>query len=166
MATLTATAPVEPEKTTFLHDRASLPAAPARSLRDVALGLAPLLSLVLLAAGAEALAFTTRAAWAGHRDWVVPVTTPIWVVGAVTLGAMLWRQKWQFAAAALAFLAVGLALTVLNIVRAQNVDGADHLRDFYAISSAVMYGCATVAAVTGWAMMEIRQPIAAPPPEV
>ena len=166
MATLTATAPVETEKTTYLHDRSIRPSAPAKSLKDAATDLAPLLSLALLAASAQALSFTTRAAWAGHRDWVVPMTTPLWVIGAVALGAMLWRQKWQIAAPSLAFLCVGLALTVLNVIRGQDVDGSDHLRDFYAIASAVMYGCATVAAVAGWAMMEIRQPIAAPPPEL
>ena len=166
MATLTTNAPFEPEKTTSLHDRSIRPAGPAKSARDTAMELAPLLVMAAFALGAEALAFTTRAAWAGNRDWVVPVTTAIWVPGAVALGAMVWRQKWQFGAAALALLGAGLVLTVLNIVRAQNVDGSDHLRDFYAIASAVMYGCATVAAIAGWALMELRQPIAAPPPEV
>jgi hypothetical protein len=166
MPTLTANAPFESDKTTYLHDRAARPGAPAKSLKDAALALAPLLTMAAFAIGAQALAFTTRAAWAGNRDWVVPVTTVFWVLGAVALAAIVWRRKWQFGAAALALLGVGLVLTILNIVRAQNVDGSDQLRDFYAIASAVMYGCATVAAAVGWALMEIRQPIIAPPPEV
>ena len=86
MATLTAKAPVEPAKTTYLHDRSGRPSAPKKSVKDAAVELAPLIGFAVLAGGAQALAFTTRAAWAGHRDWVVPVTTPLWVAGAVALG--------------------------------------------------------------------------------
>lgn len=165
-ATLTANAPFETEKSNELHAPESRPTPPDEARKAGSADRDTFFVLIAMALAAQVLSFTTRASWDGHRDWVVPVTTPIWVVGAVLLGAVLWRERWVFSYAALGFLAVGLALTAANLIRGENVSGSDTLRDVFSISSAVMYGCATVAAIAGWALMELRDPIKAPEPEV
>lgn len=166
MANLAAKAPTEPEKQTFLHDRSNRPNAPKRSIQDYALEFAPMILGALFAMGAVALGFETRASWDGHRDWVVPTTIPVLVVAALMLAAATWRQKLEYAMPAYAFLSVGLVFTILNVVRGIDTTGSDHLRDFYSIAAAVMYGCAIVAAIIGWTVLEVREPIKAPQPEV
>lgn len=166
MANLAAKAPTEPEKQTFLHDRSNRPDAPKRSIKDYALEYAPMILGALFALGAVALGFQTRASWDGHRDWVVPTTIPVLVAAAVMLAAATWRQKLEFAMPAYAFLSVGLVFTILNIIRGIDTHGHDYLRDFYSIAAAVMYGCAIVAAISGWTALEVRHPIKAPQPEM
>lgn len=166
MANFTAKVPVESEKIQYLHDRSNRPHGPKKSIRDYAASFAPLILGVLFAMGLEALAFTTRASWGGQRDWVVPTTTPLWVAGGMMLAATTWRQKLEYAMPAYGFIAIGLVFTTLNIVRGIDTTGSDHLRDFYSIAAGVVYGCGIAAAVIGWAVLEVRDPIQAPQPEM
>ncbi len=166
MANLTAIAPFEPEKSTFLHDRSNRPDAPKRAIQSYAIEYAPVGLGIVFAMIAVALSYQTRVAWDGHRDWVVPTSIAPIAAAAVMLAASTWRQKLEFAMPAYGFIAVGLVFTALNIIRGADTDGPDHLRDFYTIAAAIMYGCAVVATVIGWAILEVRYPLKAPQPEM
>jgi hypothetical protein len=167
MADFTTRVPVETEKRgAYLHDRTNRPTVqrpPAREWLRRNLGLVLGIALAL---GFEALAFQTRAAWNVHRDWVVPVTTPFWVLGGIALGHLLARLRGEALAPGLALLVLGLALTGGNIALAIQTDGPRTSRDVLSILAGVSYGLAIAALVVALLVVEWRHPTHATEPQM
>ncbi|MBI5949197.1 MAG: hypothetical protein HY875_13755 [Chloroflexi bacterium] len=166
MADLTTAAPVETEKSTFLHDRGGRPEAPKRPVAELVRDNLGLLLGLVLALGFTALAFQTRASWDSHRDWVVPMTVPIWAVAGVSLGHLLARRKVDAAFTGLMLLVVVLGLTILNIWQGTQSEGQDGARDALTISAAVALGITVLALLVGAIWVEAKDPTKAPPPEM
>ena len=165
MADFSAATPVEPEKRTAVHDRASRPAAPparrdlARLLLLIALG-------ALFGAALLALAYQARASWTEARDWVVPVTVPLYALGGIALAYLTLRRAWREASAGLVFLGLTLALTGFNLWRAALTNGPDGLRDGLSIGAAVCLAIALAAFLAAMAWVEARRPVRPPAPEI
>lgn len=162
MADLAAPAPFEPDKSTYLHDRSARPKAPVVSTatylkRFTELGLG-----LLLTVGAVALCFQTRAAWAGHRDWVVPAVVVPAATAAIALAGLLIRKQIVAAGPGLVLLFLGLVLTGTNIA----IDGSDTVSDVLSIITAVLFGGTAIALIAAFAMVEWTRPIKAPAPEM
>lgn len=162
MADLAAPAPFEPDKSTYLHDRSARPKAPvasaathAKRFTEVGLGL-------LLTVAFVALCFQTRAAWAGHRDWVVPAIVVPAAMAAVALAGLLMRRQIVAAAPGLIFLFLGLVLTGTNIV----ANGSDTLDNVLSIITAVLLGISAALLIAAFVMVEWTRPIKAPAPEM
>ncbi len=137
MANMQAAAPVEEAKLgDYLHDRARIPEAPRVRPPDLVRRYLPFAFGLLFAAGAMALAFTTRATWTTQRDWVVPVTTPFWAIAGVALGYLVARGKFQALASAGSFLVLALVLTFINVYRGYLTEGQDDGRDALSILTA------------------------------
>jgi len=166
MANLTAAAPVEPEKSTFLHDRGGRPEAPKRPFAELVRDNLGLLLGLAFALGFTALAFQTRASWDFHRDWVVPMTVPFWGIAGVSLGHLLARRKFDAAFTGLMLLVVVLGLTALNIWQGSQSEGPDGARDALSISAGVALGITVLALVVATVWVEAKDPTKAPPPPV
>jgi hypothetical protein len=166
MADLRAAAPVETEKIgAYLHDRSRIPAPPAT---DWKARTGPFLWIGLgfvLAMGAEALAFQTRSTWYAHRDWVVPMTTPILALSGVMLGYLLWRGQLMRLAWPLSLIFLALAFTAFNIW-AGRVSPHHEGRDVLAVIIAVLLGVAVVWTILQGIVFEYRNPSRPPAPEV
>ena len=162
MADFAAPAPFEPVKTTYLHDRSERPKAPAASHSTTAKRFAEIGLGLLLTVGFVALCFQTRAAWAGHRDWVVPALVVPTAMAAIALAGLLMRKQIVAAGPGLAFLVLGLALTVLNIA----IDGSDTLQNVLSIITAVLLGIAAMLLIVAFVVVEWKHPIKAPAPEM
>jgi len=166
MADFAARVPIETEKSTYLHDRSNRPSPPARTLRSYAQRYRSFAFSVGMALGFSALAFQLRDYWGGPRDWVVPVTTPLIVLGGLSLGFLIARgQLWAAWPASLA-LGVTLILTVLNI-SAEAVQ-SNHNTFAYALNvmAAVGFGVTIILAVVGMVAAEVSRPIRPPSPEL
>ena len=161
MADLTAAAPVEPEKSAVVHDRATRPAAPP-GRGEIGRLLLLILVGAVFSAALIALAFQARASWTEARDWVVPVTIPLYAVGGVALAYLTLRRAWREASAGLALLFFTVALTGFNLWRAALTTGPDGLRDSLSIAAGALLGFAIVALVGGMAWVEAKRP-ARPP---
>ncbi len=161
MADLTAAAPVEPEKRGAVHDRETRPAAPA-GRRDIGRLLLLILVGALFSAALIALAFQARASWTETRDWVVPVTIPLYALGGVALAYLALRRAWREASAGLALLFVAVALTGFNLWRAALTTGPDGLRDSFSITTGVLLGFAIAALLGAMAWVEAKRPCRPP----
>jgi hypothetical protein len=158
------TAPAEPKKSDYLHDRSRIPPAPRARTVELGERWAGMAIGFLFAMGFMALAFQTRASWGVHRDWVVPTTAPFWAIGGVALGHLLARRAWTALGPGVLLLALGLVFTVLNLWRSTQVEGSDTLRDVLTIITAVVLGLSLFALAFGAVWVEARQPRKAPPP--
>ena len=162
MPDFAAAAPVEPAKRDAVHERDARPSAPAdrhgvmRLLLLVAVG-------AVLGAALLALAFQSRASWTEARDWVVPVTVPLYALGGVALASLALRRAWMAASGGLVFLGLAVALTGFNLWRAALTSGPDGLRDGLSIGAAVCLALAIAAFLAAAAWVETRRP--APPPD-
>jgi hypothetical protein len=166
MTNWTAIAPINPEKSSFLHDRGNRPAAPAQDRASLARRyLVHGLGLVLTC-GLVALAFQTRDSWMVGRDWVVPAVVPAAAIGGVALAHLLARRQWDAAAPAVLFLLVAVSLMGGNVWRGQLVEGSDTQRDLLAIGTAVAMGLMVAAALFGLVWVEAKHPTRAPQAEM
>ncbi len=164
MADFTAAAPVEPEKSAAVHDRDTRPGAPA-DRRDLGRLLLLIAVGVLFGAALIALAYQARASWTEVRDWVVPVTIPLYAIGGIALAYLVLRRAWLAASTGLTLLFLTVALTGFNLWRAALTTGPDGLRDSLSISAGVLLG-ATIAALTaGMVWVEARRPSRPPAPD-
>ena len=167
MADFSAAAPVEPVKQgDYLHDRSRIPAMPEITPRGefdsyFGYGLG-----VLLALGALALMFQTRASWERHREWVVPATAPITAIAGLALGHMIARRKWKAAAPALGCLAVAMIFTAFNAWRGAVVDGHDAGRNTMSVFAGIFMALFMACAIVGAVVVEARDPVRPPAPEV
>ena len=71
MANLSIPAPIEPEKTPWIHDRSQRPAAPARDRAAVARQWWGFALGLVLSVGLTATMFSLRDSWHNHREWLV-----------------------------------------------------------------------------------------------
>ena len=165
MADFSAAAPVEPEKSEGVHDRDTRPDAPSdrqdlgRLLLLVAVG-------VLFSAALIALAFQARASWTEVRDWVVPVTIPLYALGGISLAYLVLRRAWLAASAGLTLLFITVALTGFNLWRAALTTGPDGLRDSFSITIGVLLGFTIAALAAAMVWVEARRPSRPPAPEL
>lgn len=166
MADFESPVPVEEEKTgAFLHDRGNRPAPAGSTRRELFDRWFPLVIGMLAALGMVALTFQTRASWEAHRDWVVPVTVPLLVLGGLALGILLARREWSALAPALVVIGGILLMTVFDIW----LDADDReagLRDGLAASNGVLLGLAVVLSLGALIWVELKRPAKAPAPEV
>lgn len=166
MADLAAPAPIETEKANFLHDRSRIPAAPKSTTRDLVERYA-IIALALAGAFAlQWLAFQTRDSWDSHRDWVVPMTTPITAAAGVCLGYLAYRRKWEPFMASFIWFALALILTGWNYALGREDNPDETLRDVLAISIAILIGIGDLFAFAGVVWVEMRSPTKAPTPQM
>ncbi|MBE7520458.1 MAG: hypothetical protein HS107_14560 [Thermoflexaceae bacterium] len=156
MPDLTARAPIETEKTGWLHDRSRIPARPAASAQELLVRYRGWLLGFALALGLTALAFQTRASWENHRDWVVPMTVTIWAPSGLALGFLIDRRRWKAVAPGIVLLVIALVLTGVNIWRGTETDGQDNWRDALSIITGVTIGFMAVALLAALAWSEMK----------
>ena len=165
MADFSAAAPVEPDKSEVVHDRETRPGAPAdrqdygRLLLHIAVGVA-------FTAAFVAIAFQARASWTEVRDWVVPVTIPLYALGGISLAYLVLRRAWLEASAGVTLLFFAVALTGFDLWRAALTTGPDGLRDSFSITIGVLLGFSIAALAAGMAWVEARRPSKPPAPEL
>lgn len=166
MANFSVPAPYEPEKSgAYLHDRSRLPAGPGDRNADMRYLLVPLLAIAF-GIGLFALCVQTRAAWDTHRDWVVPASAQVAVLGGLGLGYLLARNKWLEALPGIGLLLIAVVITALNIWRGEVVSGSDALRYAMGIVTTVFIGLTVIALVGGLIAAEVTDPTRPPEPEV
>jgi peptidoglycan/LPS O-acetylase OafA/YrhL len=157
--------PANSEKVDALHVQEQMPARPKLARNDlVRVFLPPALGL-LFAIGAVAMAFQARASWESHRDWVVPVTVPILVLGGLGLGYLVARMNLRTLAPTVTLLSLTLLFGFLNILRGEWTEGGDGLRDALSIITGVLLGATIVSAIATYAWDEIKNPVKAPAAE-
>ena len=165
MADFSAAAPVEPDKSEVVHDRDTRPGAPADRQDYVRL----LLHIVVAAAFTAAfvaIAFQARASWTEVRDWVVPVTIPLYALGGISLAYLVLRRAWLEASTGVTLLFFAVALTGFDLWRAALTTGPDGLRDSFSITIGVLLGFSIAALAAGMAWVEARRPARPPAPEL
>ena len=167
MATLTAKAPVEPDKSgAYLHDRSRIPEAPPASRGQLLLRHAGIIAGVALSLALTALMVQTRATWETHRDWVTAAALVPMAVAGVALGYLFARNKSEMAAlGAVAFVLAGVVIT-FNILRGVDTEGQDNLRDAMSIITAVFLAIGVICSVAGYFLAEIKDPTRAPEPQI
>lgn len=164
MANLSIPAPIEPEKSPWIHDRSQRPDAPARNRMALvrqwwgfALGLA-------LAVGLTATLFSLRDSWHNHREWLVTVI-PVLVIAGIGLGHLIARQKLLALAVPGGFLFMALLFMVFDIV-ADNDGSSMGTRDAFSILGGIALGGAAISLSIALLWVEIRNPTKAPTPEL
>lgn len=165
MADFSAAAPVEPDKSEVVHDRDTRPAPPADS-RDYVRLLLHIAVAAAFTAAFVALAFQARASWTEVRDWVVPVTIPLYALGGISLAYLVLRRAWMAASTGLTLLFIIVALTGFDLWRAALTTGPDGLRDSFSITIGVLLGFSIAALAAGMAWVEARRPSKPPAPEL
>ena len=167
MPNFAAPIPVETEKSgAYLHDRDHLPASPVRSAMEWAKGnQGPILGLIF-ALGFSALAFQTRSSWHTHRDWVIPVTTPLLALGGVCMGHLVARREIKALLPGLTSVALALVLTGFNILRSFYSHGQDTPRDVMTFFTTIAIIFAIAALIFATVQVELRRPTKAPKPEM
>ncbi|MGH2608167.1 MAG: hypothetical protein ACRDHF_03685 [Tepidiformaceae bacterium] len=166
MANWSGAAPTNPDKPDWLHDQSELPPPPARRLMDYGGILWPIVLALLFTGALVALAFTARASWESHRDWVVPGTIPFLAIGGVAIGYLAARRAWAASSPAWFLLALLVALTALNVWRGAETSGSDGLRDALSIMQGVLIGLTVVAAAGAMIFVEWTRPTRPPAPEM
>jgi len=166
MADFSSAAPVEEEKTEFLHDLTTRPGRPAMSRGEHARDWSILVLGMVLAAGFVALAFQTRDSWGSHRDWVVPVTVPPLVIGGIAAAYLFVRNEWNAAATGLLFAIVSVGMMATNIAVERQEDPSATTQDLLAILGGVTLGLSVAACTMAMVWVEIRRPTRAPTPEM
>ena len=157
-------APTSPEREHWLHDQSKLPDAPTRGRLEYARMLLPLILGLLIAGGLVALAFEVRSSWDSHRDWVVPVTVPLLVLGGVGGAYLLQRGALAALAPAIVFLVLAGLFAGFNIARGAETEGSDAGRDALSILGGVSLGLAVMSLVGGMIWVEAKSPTRAPAP--
>jgi hypothetical protein len=158
-------APVNPEKVNALHAQSEMPARPKLARADIGKVFLPPALGLLFALGAVAMAFQARASWESHRDWVVPVTLPILVIGGLGLGYLAARMNLRKLAPTVSLLLLTLMFGFFNILRGEWTEGDDGLRDALSIITGIMLGATIVSAIATYAWDEIRNPVKPPAAE-
>ena len=162
MADFAARVPVEPEKSTYLHDRSNRPPSPTPTIADRIRRSWKLWVAVALAMGFEAIAYQLRDYWPGPRDWVVPATTPLVVMGGLALGFMLARGQYWVAWPALVMLVVTLSCIALNVTGEAVKSQDNTLAYVYNVVGAISLGVTIILAVGGILVAEVTRPVRPP----
>lgn len=164
MANLSIPAPIEPEKTPWIHDRTQRPAAPAISRKEFALRWWGFALGCALSVGLTATLFSIRDSWGNHREWLV-TTIPMLAIAAVALGHLLYRQRLLALAVPASLLFLTELLMVLDII-ADNDGATMGTRDALAIMGGIALGATTIAFMIALPWVELRDPTKAPAPEL
>lgn len=164
MANLSIPAPIEPEKSPWIHDRSQRPSAPAfdrmalvRRWWGFALG-------VVISVGLTATLFSLRDSWHNHREWLVTVI-PFLVIAGIGLGHLVARQRLMALAVPSGFLFLALLFMLFDIV-ADNEGSSMSARDTFSILGGIALGFAAVSFAVALLWVEIRNPTKAPTPEL
>lgn len=165
MADFSAAAPVEPDKSEVVHDRDTRPGAPA-DRQDYVRLLLHIAVAAAFTAAFVAIAFQARASWTEVRDWVVPVTIPLYALGGISLAYLVLRRAWLEASTGVTLLFFAVALTGFDLWRAALTTGPDGLRDSFSITIGVLLGFSIAALAAGMAWVEARRPSKPPAPEL
>lgn len=165
MADFSAAAPVEPDKSEVVHDRDTRPGAPA-DRQDYVRLLLHIAVAAAFTAAFVAIAFQARASWTEVRDWVVPVTIPLYALGGISLAYLVLRRAWLEASTGVTLLFFAVALTGFDLWRAALTTGPDGLRDSFSITIGVLLGVSIAALAAGMAWVEARRPSRPPAPEL
>jgi hypothetical protein len=166
MVDFSAPAPVEYEKQgDYLHDQSRLPEAPESRTRVKAVQLAVILGAGLSVAFAAAI-FQLWAGWENVRNLGLIVNVSLAAFGGVSLGYLLWRQKWNWAAPGLLIALLLGALVGMNLWRAAYSEGQDNLRDFFSITAGIVGAILLIYLVFAYFWVEATDPTRAPEPEM
>ncbi|MCC6959525.1 MAG: hypothetical protein IT301_06725 [Dehalococcoidia bacterium] len=164
MANFSIPAPVEPEKTPWIHDRSQRPKAPpidwlalASSWWGIAIG-------VLGSVGLTAVMFSLRDSWPNHREWLVSFI-PFLAIAAIGFGHLFARGRYM----ALAIPVSGLFLTLIFMffdLMADSDNAPMDQRDALSILGGICLGITVAVLVLSLLWVEIRNPTKAPAPEI
>lgn len=165
MANLSLPAPVEEDKTAYLHDRLQRPAAPQVSRLDLLKRWNGFLLGLVISVGLTAVLFSLRDSWHNHREWLVTVI-PFLVIAGVGLGHLLARRKLTSLAVAGVFLFLALLFTFFDIIADRDGGATMTTRDVLSILGGIALGFATVALIVTLVWVEVRNPTKAPTPEL
>jgi hypothetical protein len=164
MANFAIPAPVEPQKSTFLHDRSNRPKAPAANRLDLAKRWAGFALGLVFGVGSAALLFSIRDSWDNHREWLV-TTIPILVIAAVALGHLIVRGKAVALIPGGVFLFFALVFAGADIL-ADNSDQSLTTRDTLSILAGICLGFAAVLLSIALLWVELRDPTRVPTAQV
>ncbi|MEO8539274.1 MAG: hypothetical protein ABI577_05995 [bacterium] len=165
MANLTVPAPVESEKSTWIHDRSQRPKAPALSRLFLAKRWAGFALGLVISVGLTAMLFSLRDSWHNHREWLVTVI-PVLVIAGVGLGHLAMRGKFSALAVPIGFFFLALLFTILDLVADHDGGTSMTARDTYSILGGIALGFAAVSTVIALLWTELRDPTKAPTPEL
>jgi hypothetical protein len=165
MANFSIPAPVESEKSSFLHDRSNRPAAPTASRIDLARRWASFAAGAVLAVGATALLFSVRDSWENHREWLVTLI-PFLVIAGIALAHLTARKQVIALVPGGTFLFLALIFAGADIIADNDSGASDTTRDVLSILGGISLGIATLCFVVALAWVEIRKPTKAPAPEL
>lgn len=164
MANLSIPAPIEPEKSTWIHDRSQRPSAPESGRAELgrrwfgfALGL-------VVSVGLTAALFSLRDSWHNHREWLVTVI-PVLVIAGVALGHLIARRRLLAMAVPGGFLFLALLFMLFDII-ADNDGSPMSARDTFSILGGIALGFAAVSFAVSLLWVELRSPTKAPTPEL
>jgi hypothetical protein len=165
MANFAIPAPVEPQKSTFLHDRSNRPKAPATNRLDLAKRWAGFALGLVFGVGSAALLFSIRDSWENHREWLVTVI-PVLVIAAIALAYLVSRQKGAALGTGLAFLIAAIAFAGSDILVDREPNPSSTAQDTLSILGGVALALASIALIVAFLIVEIRNPTKAPTPEL
>ena len=165
MANLSIPAPIEPEKSPWIHDRSQRPSAPETSRLDLAKRWWGFALGLVISVGLTAALFSLRDSWHNHREWLVTVI-PVLVVAGVGLAHLISRGKLKAISVGGGFLFLALLFMLFDII-ADNEKGASMTaRNTYSILGGIALGFAAVTLSVALLWVEIRNPTKAPTPEL
>ncbi|GIW19008.1 MAG: hypothetical protein KatS3mg064_2165 [Tepidiforma sp.] len=162
MADFSLPAPFEPQKSDFIHDRATRPKGPAVTWKDIAArfwgyGFGAVFALLLTVA-----MFQLRDSWDNHREWLVSFI-PFFAIAGLAFGYLAQRGKWEALAVPGAFLGLTAIFTV-SVLLGDIDEVSRDTRRVVAILGGISLAATTLAAIITLAVVEWRDPPKAPPP--
>ncbi|MFN8616398.1 MAG: hypothetical protein U0837_04840 [Dehalococcoidia bacterium] len=164
MANLSIPAPIEPEKTPWIHDRSQRPAAPARDRAALARQWWGFALGLVLSVGLTATMFSLRDSWHNHREWLVTFI-PVLVIAGVGLGHLIAREKLLAISVGLGFLLLAWMFMLFDII-ADNDGSSMGTRDTFSILGGIALGFGAVALSIALLWVEVRNPTRAPAPQL
>ncbi len=165
MANFSIAAPVETEKTAFLHDRSQRPAAPEASRVDLLKRWTGFVLGLAISVGLTAVLFSLRDSWENHREWLVTLI-PVLVIAGVGLGHLLARRQVMALGVGGGLLFLTLLFTLFDVIADRDSGSTLKTRDVLSILGGVCLGFTTVALIATLLWVELRNPTKAPTPEL
>ena len=165
MANLSIPAPIEPEKSDWLHDRDNRPKGPGTSRVELLKRFSGLIAGSILAVALTAVLFSLRDSWGNHREWLVTMI-PFIVLAGLALSYLALRREWVAMAPGIFFLFFALLFGFIDILADNDEAATDTLRDTMSILGGIALGIATACFVVAVIWVEARKPFKAPQPEL
>lgn len=164
MADFSISAPYEPKKSEFIHDRATRPKRPGVDWRELTgrfWGLGMGLAFSLL--GTVAM-FELRDSWDNHREWLVSFI-PFFAIAGLAFGHLMYRGKWEALAVPGGFLLL-TAIFTISVFLGDIDEVSRDTRRVVAILGGISLGLTVVSAMAALLWAELRDPAKAPPPQM